>query len=71
LIDVLDLDYIHVNPFFHFPSREKEQNRGGRFIVDDGGHLLYPQRLDETQTGSIEVAIQAAKDGEDTAVPGR
>ena len=30
-------------------------------IVDDGGHLLYLQRLDETQTGSIEVAIQKAQ----------
>jgi hypothetical protein len=26
-------------------------------IVDDGGHLLSLQRLDETQLGSIEVAI--------------
>jgi glc operon protein GlcG len=30
-------------------------------VVDDGGHLLYLQRLDETQTGSIEVAIQKAQ----------
>jgi uncharacterized protein GlcG (DUF336 family) len=29
-------------------------------IVDDGGNLLYPQRLDGTQTGSIEVALQKA-----------
>jgi glc operon protein GlcG len=30
-------------------------------IVDDGGALIYLQRLDETQIGSIEVAIQKAK----------
>ena len=30
-------------------------------IVDDGGNLLYLQRLDGTQTGSIEVALQKAK----------
>lgn len=30
-------------------------------IVDVGGNLVYLQRLDETQIGSIEVAIQKAK----------
>lgn len=30
-------------------------------VVDDGGHLVYLQRLDGTQTGSIEVAIQKAR----------
>lgn len=30
-------------------------------IVDDGGHLLYLQRLDETQYGSIQVAIEKAR----------
>ena len=30
-------------------------------IVDEGGSLVYMQRLDETQIGSIEVAIQKAK----------
>lgn len=30
-------------------------------IVDDGGHLVYVQRMDNTQTGSIEIAIQKAK----------
>jgi uncharacterized protein GlcG (DUF336 family) len=30
-------------------------------IVDDGGHLVYLQRIDDTQIGSIEVAIQKAK----------
>jgi len=30
-------------------------------IVDDGGSLVYLQRLDGTQTGSIEVALQKAK----------
>ena len=29
-------------------------------IVDDGGHLLFLQRLDETQFGSIHVAIEKA-----------
>ena len=30
-------------------------------VVDDGGHLLYLQRIDGTQTGSIEVAIGKAR----------
>ena len=30
-------------------------------IVDDGGHLLYLQRLDETQYGSVQVAIEKAR----------
>ena len=30
-------------------------------IVDEGGNLVYLQRLDETQIGSIEVAIQKAR----------
>lgn len=30
-------------------------------IVDDSGHLLYLQRLDNTQFGSIEVAIHKAR----------
>jgi uncharacterized protein GlcG (DUF336 family) len=30
-------------------------------IVDDGGHLVYFERLDETQTGSIDVALQKAR----------
>ena len=30
-------------------------------MVDDGGHLLYLQRIDGTQTGSIDVAIQKAR----------
>ena len=30
-------------------------------IVDDGGHLLYLERMDGAQTGSIEVALQKAK----------
>lgn len=30
-------------------------------IVDDGGHLLHFLRLDETQLGSIEVAIAKAR----------
>ena len=30
-------------------------------IVDDGGHLVYLERMDGTQTGSIEVAIKKAQ----------
>ena len=30
-------------------------------IVDDGGHLLYLERLDQTQVGSVQVAIEKAK----------
>jgi len=30
-------------------------------IVDDGGNLLYLQRMDGTQTGSIQVAIDKAR----------
>jgi glc operon protein GlcG len=29
-------------------------------IMDDGGHLVYLERLDEAQLGSIDVAIQKA-----------
>jgi uncharacterized protein GlcG (DUF336 family) len=30
-------------------------------VVDDGGSLVYLERLDDTQIGSIEVAIQKAQ----------
>src|SRR5260370_13271414 len=30
-------------------------------VVDDGGHLVYLQRIAGTQTGSIELAIQKAR----------
>jgi len=30
-------------------------------IVDDGGHLLYLQRLDDTQYGSVNVSIEKAR----------
>jgi glc operon protein GlcG len=30
-------------------------------IVDDGGHPIYLQRMDTTQTGSVEVAIRKAQ----------
>lgn len=30
-------------------------------VVDDGGHLIYLQRMDGTQTGSIDVAIRKAR----------
>ncbi|MHB8729179.1 MAG: GlcG/HbpS family heme-binding protein [Sulfuricaulis sp.] len=30
-------------------------------VVDDGGHLLCLERLDNTQFGSVEIAIQKAR----------
>jgi uncharacterized protein GlcG (DUF336 family) len=30
-------------------------------IVDDGGHLVYFERIDETQIGSIDIAIGKAR----------
>jgi uncharacterized protein GlcG (DUF336 family) len=30
-------------------------------VVDDGGHLVYLERMDETQVGSVNVAIEKAK----------
>lgn len=30
-------------------------------IVDDGGHLIYLERMDGVQTGSLDVATQKAK----------
>jgi glc operon protein GlcG len=30
-------------------------------IVDDGGHLVYLQRMDETQIGSVQVAQEKAR----------
>lgn len=30
-------------------------------IVDDGGHLLYLQRMDDVQTASVEIAQQKAR----------
>ena len=30
-------------------------------VVDDGGHLLYLERMDGAQTGSVEVAIKKAQ----------
>jgi glc operon protein GlcG len=30
-------------------------------VVDDGGHLIYLQRMDGTQTGSIDVAMGKAR----------
>ncbi|MGH9662244.1 MAG: GlcG/HbpS family heme-binding protein [Bryobacteraceae bacterium] len=29
-------------------------------ILDEGGHLVYLQRMDDTQVGSVDVAIQKA-----------
>jgi uncharacterized protein GlcG (DUF336 family) len=46
-------------------ASEAEANRNGWpvviAIVDEGGHLLHLSRLDNTQYGSIEVAIQKAR----------
>lgn len=30
-------------------------------VLDDGGHLIYLQRMDETQIGSVDVAQQKAQ----------
>jgi glc operon protein GlcG len=30
-------------------------------IVDDGGHLIYLERIDETQTASVRIAIEKAR----------
>lgn len=30
-------------------------------VVDDGGHLIYFERIDQTQTGSIDIAIGKAR----------
>ena len=30
-------------------------------IVDDGGHLVYLERPDDTQTGSVRIAIEKAR----------
>jgi uncharacterized protein GlcG (DUF336 family) len=30
-------------------------------VVDDGGHLIYFERIDETQVGSIDIAIGKAR----------
>jgi glc operon protein GlcG len=30
-------------------------------IVDEGGHLMYLERIDETQTGSIRIAVEKAR----------
>ena len=40
-------------------------------IVDDGGHLIYLQRMDGVQTGSIEVAIRKAKSAAAFKRPGK
>ena len=40
-------------------------------IVDDGGHLVYLQRMDGVQTGSIEVALRKAKSAAAFKRPGK
>ena len=40
-------------------------------IVDDGGHLIYLQRMDGVQTGSIEVALRKAKSAAAFKRPGK
>jgi glc operon protein GlcG len=42
-------------------EEEAVKNKRNVVIVGDGGNLLSLQRLDETQIGSIEVAIQKAQ----------
>lgn len=40
-------------------------------VVDDGGHLIYLQRMDGVQTGSIEVALGKAKSAAAFKRPGK
>jgi uncharacterized protein GlcG (DUF336 family) len=46
-------------------AAEAEAARNGWNVViavaDDGGHLLYLQRMDGTQAGSVEVAVAKAR----------
>lgn len=46
-------------------SAEKEANRRGATVVialvDDGGHLILLERLDNTQVASVDVAIGKAR----------
>ena len=36
-------------------------------IVDTGGHLIYFEKMQDTQTGSVEVAIEKARSAADAA----
>ena len=38
-------------------------------VVDDGGHLIYLQRMDGTQTGSIDVAMGKAQNCDGVQAP--
>ncbi len=40
---------------------KRQQFRMAVAIVDTGGHLVYFERLDDTQTASVDVAIAKAK----------
>jgi uncharacterized protein GlcG (DUF336 family) len=44
-------------------SAEAKKNKWAMAIavVDDGGHLIYFERIDETQFGSIDIAIGKAR----------
>jgi len=44
-------------------STEAKKNKWAMAIavVDDGGHLIYFERIDETQFGSIDIAIGKAR----------
>jgi len=42
------------------PARENEWTMVVA-IVDTGGHLVYLEKLDQTQVGSVEIAIAKAK----------
>ena len=44
-------------------STEAKKNKWAMAIavVDDGGHLIYFERIDETQIGSIDIAIGKAR----------
>lgn len=38
-------------------------------VLDEGGNIVYLQRMDETQTGSVQVAIDKAKSSVDFKRP--
>ena len=51
-------------------ARQKQWNVA-MSIVDEGGHLIYFQRMDGVQTGSIEVSMRKAKSAAAFKRPGK
>jgi glc operon protein GlcG len=43
------------------PEAKKNKWNMAIAVVDDGGHLIYFERIDETQIGSIDIAIGKAR----------